>query len=837
MSEKKYLDFEGLQAFKSNLLDYIKTNNNSSGYDSVINVNDYGLVNDGTTDNLTAFNTLYAAHPHDVLVFSGGTYCFSGQIDTYDTHILLINTTIKFTADHGYGFNMMGYNREDVIGTFDNLTTSDPNEFPTQGEFIKGINGHIDGNYTAGKSLINVGTGSYFEISGLTLKNIGASGQTSRSYGIYGTNDKRVGYAYERLVKDIKVINYDLTMSNTVGVGGLVDSYCDNLVTINMKVGIESKEVSTMYNNIHIWNYPWTTGASIADTVGIEGAFCGNNIYLDSVDFGFDLNWDGSAMVIANNIGWFINSEANNSNCTYQLFTNITEGTRFEVRGINIRSKMSSFSPTKFTQGIFSGQINDGIVVNNLPITWNYENKITANSPVLTGVPKAPNPATGADSTQIATTHFVTKSILDAVGGTTEVNDVKTYTVNIPLDPTGEFTYADDAAGMTPGSDDWDSLPLFRRIRPCVFKNGAVQYYLDKTNFNYKEDGTTASVLTGADGDVMIEIPGFAYKINQDDTQITISVTNDIETALTQGYTTNAFTYESTCDCGAYYYGTYLGSIDDNSQLRSISGVTPTGQTSYNTFAAKAINGRDDYYEVCSYQAFTAVLCLMLIKYATRDFYSSIGHGYCLESNSAPLTTGGTEEAGMSAYGSTADDLTHVKIFGIEDFWGNMWQITSDIHPFLTNEGTLGIEYGHVNRKTIDTGIAAQALTWGTSIDAIYGNNILGFYQKAMGTGSGVFPGGGGYGKLTNSANSVITVGGGFDSGTISSPFSTYTHSMTINTEPYIGARLGYNKIGTPAIDGTTKEIIKDVHLYSPNGTKYKITVDDNGILSAEIIS
>jgi hypothetical protein len=32
------------------------------------------------------------------------------------------------------------------------------------------------------------------------------------------------------------------------------------------------------------------------------------------------------------------------------------------------------------------------------------------------------------------------------------------------------------------------------------------------------------------------------------------------------------------------------------------------------------------------------------------------------------------------------------------------------------------------------------------------------------------------------------------------------------------------------------KEITKDMYLYSPNGTKYKITVDDNGILSAEII-
>ncbi len=846
MSEKKYLDLEGLKTFKSNMLNYIDTKSTGgntsdaiSGYDSVINVNDHGLVNDGVTDNLAAFNTLYAAHPHDVLVFSGGTYCFSGQIDTDDTHILLINTTIKFTADHGKGFNMKGYNREDVIGTYDNITTNDPNEFPSQGAFIKGINGHIDGNYTPGVSLINVGTGSYFEVSGLTLHNIGAEGQTSRSYGIYGTNAERAGYAYERLVKDIKVINYDLNMKNTVGVGGLVDSYCDNLVVINTKVGVESGEVSTMYNNIHIWNYPWTTGASIAGTVGIQGSFCGNNIYLDSVDYGFDLNWNDSAMVIANNIGWFINGEANSSQCSYYLFNNISEGTFLEVRGINIRSKLGAFSPTKFTKGIFTGMIQAGIIVNNLPATWNYENKVGYASPTFTGVPKAPNPLLGEDSTQIATTHFVTKSILEAVGGVQEVNDVKTYTVNIPLDSSQAITYADDAVGMTAGSDDWDNMPLFRRIKPCVFKNGAVQYYLDKSNFNLKEDGVTASDLTGADGDVMIEIPGFAYKIDQNDTQITVSVTNDIDTALTQGYVASAFTYESTCDCGAYYVGVYLGAIDSNNKLRSIAGVTPQGSTSYNTFNTAALNHGDTHYEPMSYLIYTAMTCLALIKYATRDFYSTIGCGYSNGAHSAPTNTGGTETYGMSAYGTTSDEESHVKLLGIEDFYGNMWQLTSDFYPFRTSSNTIAVSYGHSSQTVIDTGATYQEWTWGTYITSIYGDCHLGFWQKSISSDptNAILVGGGGISKLSYTTDHIVAVGGGFDSGNITSPFSSYVQSKTTKSEPYLGARLGYKKIGVPGIDGVKKEITKDVHLYSPNGTKYKIIVDDNGILSATIVT
>ncbi len=64
--------------------------------------------------------------------------------------------------------------------------------------------------------------------------------------------------------------------------------------------------------------------------------------------------------------------------------------------------------------------------------------------------------------------------------------------------------------GSSPGNP---ALPIQARMRRCVISDaGVVQYYLDAGDSTKKEDGTTASVLTGADGQVMVEIPAFWFK-------------------------------------------------------------------------------------------------------------------------------------------------------------------------------------------------------------------------------------------------------------------------------------------------------------------------------------
>jgi hypothetical protein len=69
-------------------------------------------------------------------------------------------------------------------------------------------------------------------------------------------------------------------------------------------------------------------------------------------------------------------------------------------------------------------------------------------------------------------------------------------------------TYVTAAAGVLPA--------IHGNIKRCVLNsNGAVNYYLDPADSTLKAGGG-ASVLTGADGNVMVEIPKFWFKYTRD---------------------------------------------------------------------------------------------------------------------------------------------------------------------------------------------------------------------------------------------------------------------------------------------------------------------------------
>ena len=59
------------------------------------------------------------------------------------------------------------------------------------------------------------------------------------------------------------------------------------------------------------------------------------------------------------------------------------------------------------------------------------------------------------------------------------------------------------------------SLPIQNKMRRCIIDNGVVQYYLDANNSELKEDGTPAK-LNGIDGNVMVEIPEFFYRAEEE---------------------------------------------------------------------------------------------------------------------------------------------------------------------------------------------------------------------------------------------------------------------------------------------------------------------------------
>jgi hypothetical protein len=241
-------------------------------------------------------------------------------------------------------------------------------------------------------------------------------------------------------------------------------------------------------------------------------------------------------------------------------------------------------------------------------------------------------------------------------------------------DPFAAVTYTDDAIGMTPGGDDWDDMPIFSSIKPCVFTEGLFQYYLDPNDYSKKIDGTDARILDG--DDVMVEIPKIGFKINTVDDVMTVTITNATNDDNFEYY---AHTRETRGDRDKLYIGAYHGSIRTSTMLLiSQSGDMPDSNRtigSYRTMAQRKGEG----YDLLSFYQVVLLQCLFIIKYKNLNSQVALGRGKVSSSGSVKtVLTGGTDKKGMY-FGSTSY-YDQVKCFGIEDLWGNVYDFIDGLY-------------------------------------------------------------------------------------------------------------------------------------------------------------
>jgi len=309
-------------------------------------------------------------------------------------------------------------------------------------------------------------------------------------------------------------------------------------------------------------------------------------------------------------------------------------------------------------------------------------------------------------------------------------SSVKIYGVSIDLtnsNPLTSVTYTDDAAGLTKGSSAWDTLPIFKDIKPCVLKAGVVQYYLMPTDFTKKADGTASDITSGTAGDVMIEIPKTGYQITTVGNTLTVKITDKTDDANFKYY---AHTRSTEGDRSKLYVGVYLGYYD-GSKLRSLSGKTPTATQTIGTFRTQAqANGTG--YSQLSFYPLTLLQCLYVIKYGSLDSQTALGRGY-VDSNSAAIATGGTNAKGMY-YGETTGKL-QMKFAGIEDFWGNLlWWVDGLYSDASRNILTAFTSFNDTGSGYTNRG-QGSAADMGGYMNAPQGTNTGGFIAKAV-TGS-----------------------------------------------------------------------------------------------------
>ena len=336
----------------------------------------------------------------------------------------------------------------------------------------------------------------------------------------------------------------------------------------------------------------------------------------------------------------------------------------------------------------------DGNVAGKMPLAGTA-GAVTFGAVTVSGVITAATPATGDNSTQVATTAFVTNSLSNYLFygvAWDQVADTYVRTGNLIGQPTGQTL----AAAL---------IPIQSLMRRCVVNDdGTVNYYLHPTDSTKKEDGITPSVLTGANGQVMVQIPKFWHR----HTFAGNTHQWDVSLVPLAGFSVHYAFLKDGVEVPYRYMGAYEASLTDTStKLASISGATGyTLEQAYAdgkiytkatraTYRAKAA-ARGSVWRQVDYDLHSAIQLLCLTEYANFNAQNMIGAGitnvtdWSAYNNYYPITPTGNSNSIGNATGNvgtvSATSAAHIaagafmSYRGIENWYGHIWKYVDGIN-------------------------------------------------------------------------------------------------------------------------------------------------------------
>ena len=231
----------------------------------------------------------------------------------------------------------------------------------------------------------------------------------------------------------------------------------------------------------------------------------------------------------------------------------------------------------------------------------------------------------------------------------------------------------------------WPSTPGEKFMpRPCMLSfDGVVKEYLDPDDYTKKTDGSASSVAkTNFMGNAMMEWPKIythrefvngTYKFRCSD----IPLGDDWDCWCNYDKNNNIIEHFYT----PIYFGSNVGSV-----MRSISGqsnyVSNTAQSEINLAVA---NGDGWYTEVLADRLLIQDLLVMMAK--STELQSIYGSGRCSSSNQSAIGQGTMNTKGL--FWGDKTQTNGVKVFGMENWWGNLWRRTAG---WINDKGTQKIK-------------------------------------------------------------------------------------------------------------------------------------------------
>lgn len=206
------------------------------------------------------------------------------------------------------------------------------------------------------------------------------------------------------------------------------------------------------------------------------------------------------------------------------------------------------------------------------------------------------------------------------------------------------------------------SLPVQSKMRRCVVNDaGDVVYYLDANDSTKTSTGATAD-LSGAAGNVMVEMPEHYYRFEQDGTTCRALISTHPLPGFHHRGVQYVSAYEAVLDrtnnklmsivnsAAQYRGGTNTSDWDET--YRSLLGRPVTG-VSLTNFRAYARTGRNTDWNCNVYNIQKTLFWMFAIEYAT--FNSQAGHNAALDENGyhqGGLGMGVTQISDWSGYNS-----------------------------------------------------------------------------------------------------------------------------------------------------------------------------------------
>lgn len=242
-------------------------------------------------------------------------------------------------------------------------------------------------------------------------------------------------------------------------------------------------------------------------------------------------------------------------------------------------------------------------------------------------------------------------------------------------DPDGCVAYVGANAGyqrahMDFANDEWlwgDWQGAFFMPRPCMLSfSGEVKRYLDPDDYTKFSDGTTSDVATSTTANAMMEWPVIWVK------RWTSGGLYCFRVSEAEFDGANCYANVNAAgDVVRFYTPIYFGSKDSSNRLRSLSGKSNYVSTTTTDEREKAMaNGSGWDIERIVDRWLICDLLTLITK--SRDSQTSVGTGRCKSSNTSAIGQGTMDAKGL--FWGSNDEEVGVKVFGMENFWGNLWR-------------------------------------------------------------------------------------------------------------------------------------------------------------------